>query len=112
MFLARALLECLVYDYASNNAIISIPKSLNGFFSFTHKKYATNKQLNTSPIIADPAGTDINVAKNWANQDFCNFYDEVWKSWNLCYQALTSEDKNKSIVKWRQLLGDAFPINV
>ena len=105
------VLECMVYDHASNLAITSIPKSLNEFFSFTHKKYATYRQFNVSPTITDPAGTGINVAKNWANQEFCNFYDEVWKSWNLCYEALNSQDKMDSITKWRQLLGDAFPVN-
>ena len=106
------VLECMVYDYASNNTITSISNALNGFFAFTHKKYETYRKVAVSPTIDDPAGTGNNIAKNWANQDFINFYDEVWKSWNLCYEALTSQDKTASIEKWRQLLGDSFPANI
>jgi hypothetical protein len=106
------LLECLVYDYASNSDIDSIPKGLNGFFAFTHKKYNSYRQSHTSsPLIYDPAGTGIDVAKRWTYSDFCKFMDEVWASWNLCYQALTSQDENESVEKWRNLLGEAFPLN-
>jgi hypothetical protein len=106
------VLECMIYDYANNTPITSIPNGLNGFFAFTHKKYETYRKVAVSPTIDDPAGTGNNIAKNWANQDFIYFYDEVWKSWNLCYDALTSQDKTVSIEKWRQLLGDSFPVNI
>jgi len=49
------------------------------------------------------------MAKSWAYTDFCNFMDEVYKSWILSHQAVEAQSKLTSVDRWRQLFGDAFP---
>jgi len=106
------LLESLVYDYALNNSITSIPMAINNFFWFTHEKYNEFRKTNTcSPVIKDPAGTNIDIAKRWTYSDFCKFMDELHESWRICYNALESQDSKVSVENWRQLLGDAFPLS-
>jgi len=106
------LLECLVYDYATNSPIDSIPKAMEGFFWFIHNKYKAHREANRfSPVIFDIGGTGNDVAKKWTYQAFSNFMDEVYHSWSLSYQALASQNEAESIDKWRQLLGDAFPVD-
>jgi len=107
------LLECLAYDYAIQNSILSIPSAIKDFFWFTHNKYdAHRKNQMYSPIIHDPAGTGNDVAKKWTYSDFCKFMDETYSSWYIAYNALNSSDLKDSVEKWRGLLGDNFPSNM
>jgi len=106
------LLECLVYDYATNSNISSIPRAIKDFFWYTKTKYDAHRKANSySPIIRDPAGTGIDVASKWTYSDFCRFMDELNNSWYLAYQALESTDYNDSLEKWRKLLGEVFPLS-
>ena len=107
------LFECLVYDYATNSSIDSIPKAIEGFFWFIHNKYKAYREANrSSPFISDIGGTGNDVAKKWTYQEFSNFMDEVYRSWSLSYNALKSQNETESIEKWRQLLGESFPLTI
>ncbi|MCW4018989.1 MAG: hypothetical protein NWF00_09980 [Candidatus Bathyarchaeota archaeon] len=104
------LLECIVYDYAANSMLTSVPKAIEGFLWYTHNKYKQFRENHeSSPFIREIGAPDVNVAKNWAYIDFCSFMDEVHRSWILSHQAVEAESKVMSIDRWRQLLGDAFP---
>jgi hypothetical protein len=107
------LLECLVYDYVANSALDSVPKAIEGFLWYTHNKYKPFKELqNAPPIIREIGSKDKNVAKNWTYMNFCNFIDEVYRSWILSHQALGAQSKLMSVDRWRQLFGDAFPVDI
>jgi len=107
------LLECLIYDYATNAAFDSVPAAIEGFLWFTHNKYKSFKELQkSSPIIREIGAKDKNVAKDWAYANFCNFRDEVYKSWILSHQAIGAQSKLMSVDRWRQLFGDVFPVDV
>lgn len=104
------LLECLVYDYAANSTLDSIPKAIEGFLWYTHNKYKPFKESQkASPIIREIGSKENNMAKSWAYTDFCNFMDEVYKSWILSHQAVEAQSKLMSVDRWCQLFGDAFP---
>ena len=107
------LFECLVYDFAANSSINSIPQAIEGFFWFTHNKYKTHRETyQASPIIRDIGGTGNDVAKKWTYNEFCKFMDETYLSWSLSYNALKSQSETESIEKWRQLLGESFPLTI
>jgi len=107
------LLECLVYNYALVNNFTYISKAIEDFFWFTHQKYDEHKKSKSySPVIPDPAGTGIDVAKRWSYSDFCKFMDEVFSSWFISYNALNSTGYNESVEKWRRVLGPKFPQKV
>ncbi len=104
------LLECLIYDYAANSALDSVPNAMEEFLWYTHNKYKLFRESHeVSPFIREIGATDVNVAKNWAYRDFCNFMDEVYQSWILSHQAVGAQSKLMSVDRWRQIFGDAFP---
>jgi hypothetical protein len=104
------LLECLVYDYAANSAFNSVPKGVEGFLWYTQSKYKLFRESHeSSPFIREIGAPDANVAKNWTYRDFCNFMDEVYRSWILSHQAMEAQSKLMSTDRWRQLLGAVFP---
>jgi len=107
------LLECLIYDYATNTVFNSVPAAIEGFLWFTHNKYKPFKELQKAPpIIREIGSKDKNVAKNWTYTNFCKFMGEVYKSWILSHQAVGAQSKLMSVDRWRQLFGDAFPVDI
>lgn len=107
------LLECLVYYYARGRSFSSVPKGIQGFFNYVIAKYNDHKNTKTySPIIYDPAETEIDVAKIWTFADFCKFMDEVFTSSYLADAAISSTDYDDSKRRWRQLLGGDFPLSL
>ncbi len=107
------LLECLIYDYAANAALTSVPKAIEGFLWYTYNKYKLFRESRDSaPFVREIGAPEINVAKNWAYRDFCCFMDEVYQSWILSHQAVEAPSKIVSVDRWRQLVGDVFPVDV
>jgi hypothetical protein len=107
------LLECLVYDYAANSTLNSVPKAIEGFLWYTHNKYKQFRGSHeSSPFVREIGAPAVNAAKNWTYHDFCSFMDEVHRSWILSHQAVDAQSKLMSIDRWRQLLGDAFPADI
>jgi hypothetical protein len=106
------LFECLIYDYAANSALDSVAKAVEGFLWYTYNKYRLFRESHESaPFIREIGAVDVNVAKNWAYGDFCRFMDEVHRSWILSHQAMEAQSKIVSVDRWRQLFGDAFPLD-
>jgi hypothetical protein len=104
------LLECLVYEFAANSALVSVPKAVEGFLWYTHNKYQRFRQSReSSPFIREIGAPDVNVAKNWTHADFCCFMDQVHHSWILSHQAVDAPSKIVSVDRWHQLFGDVFP---
>jgi len=104
------LLECLVYDYAANSALNSVPKAVEGFLWYIHNKYKLFRESHeSSPFIREIGAPDVNVAKSWAYRDFCNFMDAVFPSWILSHQASDAQSKLMTVDRWRKLFGDVFP---
>jgi hypothetical protein len=106
------LLECLVYEYGSNHSINSLPQAVENLLWTVYQKYKINLETKHVPFISDFGGTRNDVAKKWTYQEFEKFILESKESWHLAYRALKSEDKEESIEKWRQLLGNTFPTSV
>jgi hypothetical protein len=107
------LLECLIYDYAANSTLTSVPKAIEGFLWYTHNKYAQFRETHESaPFVREIGAPDVNVAKNWAYRDFCSFMDETHRSWILSHQAVEAPSKIVTVDRWRQLFGDLFPVDV
>jgi hypothetical protein len=104
------LFECLVYDYVANSAFDSVPKAVEGFLWYTYDKYKPFRESHDcAPFVREIGATETNAAKNWAYRDFCNFMDEVQRSWILSHQAVEAPSKIVTVDRWRQLFGDAFP---
>lgn len=104
------LLECLAYCYASDHSFSSVARGIVGFHDHIISKYSAHERNYThSPVVRDPAGTGIDVAKRWTYSDFCEFMKEVRASSAIAEAALESDDKAESVAKWRRLFGDSFP---
>lgn len=63
------------------------------------------------PTISNPSLPQENLASNWDLEDYKLFKQRVESAACKACQAYQEENTEKSIRLWRELFGDAFPVN-
>ena len=70
--------------------------------------YGIYRDLNTVPVISDPAYASVNVAKHWEFKEFKDFMLQVKSAAATARKALDNTDETESRKLWRQIFGSKF----
>ena len=68
--------------------------------------YALVKQ---TPCLPDHGVPEHNVLERVSGEEFAEFYEHAKEAAEIAREAFDSDDKEKSIEKWRELFGNKFP---
>ena len=69
-------------------------------------EYARSERV---PCLSDHGVPEHNVLERVSGEEFAEFYEHATAAAKIAREALDAEDKEKSIEKWRELLGSKFP---
>lgn len=77
-------------------------------FEGVESSYGIYRDLNTVPVISDPAYASVNVAKHWEFKEFKDFMLQVRSAAAAARKALDNTDETESRKLWRQIFGSKF----
>lgn len=66
--------------------------------------------LSSAPVISNPVLADENLAARWDDASFKDFKKELSEACGLAADAIASADAVEAAEKWRELLGESFPL--
>lgn len=72
-------------------------------------RYQFNALVRQVPVLAAPGVPGSNVLARLSSEDFRAFYDGVVQAARLSRDALEESDRDRSALRWRELLGPEFP---
>ena len=71
--------------------------------------YYWDAQYKQVPCLPDHGVPEHNVLERVSGEEFAEFYEHAEEAAEIAREALDSDDKKKSIEKWRELFGNKFP---
>lgn len=71
--------------------------------------YYWDAQYEQPPCLPDHGVPEHNVLERVSGEEFAEFYEHAKEAAEIAREALDSDDKKKSIEKWRELFGNKFP---
>ena len=71
--------------------------------------YYWDAQYEQAPCLPDHGVPEHNVLERVSGEEFAEFYEHAKEAAEIAREALDSDDKKKSIEKWRELFGNKFP---
>lgn len=71
--------------------------------------YALNRQIQTTPVLADRGVPSHNVWKRVSNEDFVVFYNYVAEAAAIARKAYDAELLSEQVEQWRLMFGSDFP---
>jgi hypothetical protein len=98
-----------IIGYCCPDAINSVAEGVTRAFEGIVTKFAGDAMGKRTPFLANRGIPEQNVLHRLSAEDFLNFYEHCKTAAPAARAALDEPDKNKSITKWRSLLGDKFP---
>ena len=104
-------LEHLIGAWCPND-ITSVAKGVTLTLETIVANYSKSALSKQVPFIPDHGVPKHNVLERVSGEEFAEFYDHVKEAARIAREALDATDKNKSIDKWRELLGSKFPESV
>ncbi|HLK63287.1 MAG TPA: hypothetical protein VKU19_07600 [Bryobacteraceae bacterium] len=83
-------------------------RAVANVFEGVESSYGIYRDLNTVPVISDPAYASVNVAKHWEFKEFKDFMLQVRSAAATARKALDNTDETESRKLWRQIFGSKF----
>ena len=71
--------------------------------------YSVHALLKQVPCLPDHGVPEHNVLNRVSGEEFADFYEHAEEAAKIAREALDTDDKEKSIEKWRELFGSKFP---
>ena len=102
------LLEHLV-GVCCPDAITSVAEGVTLALEAIVANYSVHALLKQVPCLPDHGVPEHNVLGRVSGEEFAGFYDHVKKAAEIAREALDTDNKEKSIEKWRELFGSKFP---
>ena len=87
------------------DAITSVAEGV----TLTLEAIVANYGVKQVPCLPDHGVPEHNVLDRVSGGEFANFYEHVKEAAQIAREALDTDDKEKSIGKWRELFGSKFP---
>ncbi len=91
------------------DAITSVAEGVTLTLEAIVANYRTYALLKRVPYLADHGVPEHNVLGRVSGEKFAEFYEHAKKAAEIAREALDTDDKEKSIEKWRELFGSKFP---